>query len=220
MRLTSLESLRIEDCGVLQALPACVEQWTALQSLSLAFLPNFTELPPTVAALTNLHELVICICAIKELPALIGELTKLTTLRVMDCALIDVPWSIESLTALRDLRLDVITAAHPHCRAFTKLACSLPALRLLESLELHGLDEGDALAISRSQGLAPPLPCTKQLSHGIQHLLAGAGAPARGRRLGRQCYPVVLVCAAAQDGGVCQRSACATGRGVVGVVAE
>jgi len=167
MRLTSLESLRIEDCGVLQALPACVEQWTALQSLSLAFLPNFTELPPTVAALTNLHELVICICAIKELPALIGELTKLTTLRVMDCALIDVPWSIESLTALRDLRLDVITAAHPHCRAFTKLACSLPALRLLESLELHGLDEGDALAIARSLK-AWPLPYLVQRNYRME----------------------------------------------------
>jgi len=54
MRLTSLETLVIDGCDALIGLHACVEQWTELQSLSMRGLPNFTDLPATIAALTNL----------------------------------------------------------------------------------------------------------------------------------------------------------------------
>jgi len=68
-----------------------------------------------------------------------------------------VPSSIESLTKLRTLWLGTQAAAPQDGRAFKTLACALPALRLLQRLDLRWLCEDDVLALGHSLK-AWPLP--------------------------------------------------------------
>jgi len=94
---------------------------------------------------------------LSQLPACFGRLTTLTELVVVDSGLTDVPSSIEFLTLLRSLRLGMPDESRQDSRAFRALACSLPALRLLQRLGLHGIGMDDRVAVGRSLK-AWPLP--------------------------------------------------------------
>ena len=180
-RLTSLKTLHIQDCVALQELP-CFGRFTALQELTLKSLLSLAQLPASIGALAKLTKLVLndldqltrlptCfgqltalttlslsrLNELEELPVSIGALTALTTLYPYDCPLSDVPPSFESLTALRTLTFCMPEAEVQDGRAFKTLACSLPALQLLQHLNLRGLCEDDVLAIGRSLR-AWPLP--------------------------------------------------------------
>ena len=85
-----------------------------------------------------------------QLLASIGTLTTLTTLGLRYCALTDVPPSIESLTELHIIQLRIDPRIVQDGRVFKTLACSLPALRLLQHLDLGGLNDHDVQAIGRS----------------------------------------------------------------------
>jgi len=144
--------------SVLRKLPSSL---CDLQALKILTLMNFNELgalPASIGRLTSLETLRIRFCgALQELPESVGTMAKLRTLELYKCALTDVPSSIESLTALRSLTFGIPLAVRQDSRAVKTLAYSLPALRLLQHLNLHGLGEDNVLTIGRSLK-AWPLP--------------------------------------------------------------
>jgi len=179
--LTNLTTLDLNRILQLTQLPPCFGQLTSLTKLCLSGLLELEELPGSIKALTRMHTLqvrgcsklaslpasiVVALSALKKLslwnlrkltslPKSIGALTALTMLDLRGCALRDVPSSIELLTKLQVIRLWI--PAEVDGRAFKTLATLLPALRLLEHLDIGGLGEDDVLSIGRSLK-AWPLP--------------------------------------------------------------
>lgn len=174
--LTSLLTLTLSDCSLIKELPACLGQLTRLQTLTLRNLVGTTELPISTQSLTNLRELTIESCGIQELPS-ISAFTELTTLRIMYCTMLkNLPLSIEFLTALHTITLYLpgkyrlsppgapsIIRVHDSSVLKT-LAYVLPALRLLQHLDLSGLQDADVLAVGRSLKAWPP-PLLKDFGH-------------------------------------------------------
>ena len=179
--LTNLTTLNLNHIPQLTQLPPCFGQLTSLKRLCLSGLLELEELPGSVKALTRMHTLQVCGCSklaslpasilvelsalkklslwnlrkLTSLPKSIGAPSALTMLDLRGCALRDVPSSIELLTKLRVIRLWI--PAEVDGRAFKTLATLLPALRLLEHLDVGGLGEDDVLSIGRSLK-AWPLP--------------------------------------------------------------
>ena len=178
--MTALRHLTLGNLDELTRLPLSMRNFSGLCTLELCGCRGITELP-SIGSLLSLETLHINICALRELPASIavftalhtlelasfprlralptsiGALTALTKLTLCDCALTDVPSSIKSLTKLRTLALHVPAAARQDIRVFRTLAHALPALRLLQHLDLCGLGEDNVLALGRSLK-AWPLP--------------------------------------------------------------
>jgi len=157
--LTSLLTLTLSNSPLIKELPTCLGQLTTLRTLILRNLVGLTELPTCTQLLTNLRELAIESCGIEELTA-IGAFTKLTTLRIMYCtALKNLPPSIELLTALHTITLYLpgkyrvgppgVPRVH-NSSVLKTLASALPALRLLQHLDLSGIQDADVLAVGRS----------------------------------------------------------------------
>jgi len=117
----SLEAVYISNCVALKELPARVDALTGLHTLELVDLENLDTQPFPIF-----------------------ELTGLTELTLTNCGLKDVSVSIESLTNLRSLTISVPAAG------LSTLACALPALRLLQGLQINELDEDDVITIGRS----------------------------------------------------------------------
>ena len=155
-KLSDLRTLTLCGCNRIMELPSI----GSLLSLATLYIENcaLRELPTSITVLTSLHKLVLSsLPKLQALPACIGALTTLTELTVCDCGITDVPSSIESLTNLRTLWLGTQAAARQDGRAFKTLACALPALRLLQRLDLRWLCEDDVLALGHSLK-AWPLP--------------------------------------------------------------
>jgi len=198
--LAFLKILHIIECHALLDLPvsinvlktpASINALTVLHILTLHNLSEFKALPgpASIGALTVLHTLHLhCLLELKALLASIGKLITLSKLKVYQCGLTNVPLSIESLTSLRMLELSEGT--HQDSRVFKTLACALPALRLLQRLDLYGVLEDNVLALGRSLK-AWPLPLLELITSNwrdasevhmsFPELLGGAGAQATAR---------------------------------------
>jgi len=179
-RLTSLENLHIDSCFALQLLPSfddtppltsltlefccfrelpCFARLTLLRKLTLRSLREVTNVSMSIDTLTGLQELTIQECdGIDELQATLHEFTRLTTLVLKEKELCT---SAESLKRLCNI-------------TWTKLACSLPTLCLLQRLELYGghtigaMVEEDVCALGRSLRAWPLLFLDLTRTHSFQ----------------------------------------------------
>jgi len=143
-KLTSLRNLKLDTCNMISDLPSMCEMWS-LEAVYISNCVALKELPARVDALTGLHTLeLVDLENLDTQPFPIFELTGLTELTLTNCGLKDVSVSIESLTNLRSLTISVPAAG------LSTLACALPALRLLQGLQINELDEDDVITIGRS----------------------------------------------------------------------
>jgi len=130
--LSSLQTLNLDGCRGLAALPETVGALSSLQTLSLYRCSGLTVLPETIGALSSLQTLSLAYCSgLAALPEAIGALSSLRTLKLDKCiGLTALPEAIGALSSLQTLNLDM-------CIGLTVLPKAIGALSSLRKLSLN-----------------------------------------------------------------------------------
>jgi hypothetical protein len=135
--LTALDSLTIEFCGKLRALPRGIGELGSLTQLTLWSLDALQEMPDLIRLTATGSLKFECGTTLRALPRGIGELP-----------------CIEALTALQELELNVANYTQGG-RAFTALSRLLPCLQQLRIFRLQASDlddDGDAVFVALRAG--------------------------------------------------------------------
>jgi len=127
---TKLETISIEFCDDLTQVPESIRSLTSLQVLYIIGCPALGALPEWLGELCSLRDLEIRSDNLKMLPDAIQHLTSLESLQLICCrALVELPEGIGQLSALR--RLDI-----NGCSALQCLPQSIQHLTALQSLDI------------------------------------------------------------------------------------
>jgi len=153
--LTNLRLLTLDHCDGITDLPSMCKMWS-LEVLRICYCYALQNLPPRMDALTALRTLELTYLENHEngesLSSDILEHTSLTELTLTEIWLADASF-VESMTSLRKLTICVQVAG------ILTLACALPALRLLQYLELNtGMSSKDEIINICRSLKAWPLP--------------------------------------------------------------
>ena len=144
---TKLETLSIGYCDDLTQVPESIRSLTSLQRLHITSCPALGMLPKWLGELCSLrHLLVSWTRMIASLPQSIGHLTSLESLDLVYCgALAELPEGIGQLSALRRLIIQ-------GCPALQCLPQSIQRLTALQTLAIYACP---ALAMRYKQGVGP-----------------------------------------------------------------
>ena len=140
--LTNLRILTLDRCEGITDLPSMCKMWS-LETFRICYYDALQKLPPRMDALTVLRTLELTYLEnlenVESLSSSILEHTVLTELTLTEIWLADASF-VESMTSLRKLTICV------HVAGILTLACALPALRLLQYLELNtGMSSKDKI---------------------------------------------------------------------------
>jgi len=143
---TKLETISIEFCDDLTQVPESIRSLTSLQLLHIFRCPTLGALPEWLGELCSLRDLQIGCDNLKLLPDANQHLTSLESLALTWCrALAELPEGIGQLSALRRLHI-------AGCSALERLPQSIQHLTALQSLDIHYCP---ALASRYKQGVGP-----------------------------------------------------------------
>ena len=139
---TKLETISIEFCDDLTQVPESIRSLTSLQVLHIFRCPALGALPEWLGELCSLRDLEIRCDNLKMLPDAIQHLTSLESLALMCCrALAELPEGIGQLSALRRLHIDGL-----------RIRWKIQYLPALQSLVIY---DCPALASRYKQGVGP-----------------------------------------------------------------
>ncbi|RXH68969.1 hypothetical protein DVH24_031302 [Malus domestica] len=104
LNLTSLVTLKLNDCRELESLPNNISHMKSLEYLHVSGCSKLEKFPEISEVMKKLSELCLDGTAIKELPASILNLTSLVTLKLNDCRELErLPSSISHMKSLKHL---------------------------------------------------------------------------------------------------------------------
>ncbi|CAD6255044.1 unnamed protein product [Miscanthus lutarioriparius] len=172
--LTSLRSLKVDECSNIYILPELLGELRSLQELTIEDCDSLTSLPQSMGQLTSLQLLEINHCdALQQLPDCLGELCSLRKLKITNLpGLTCLPQSMCCLTtSLQEIKIHV-------CPGITSLPQGIEGLASLEKLSIvhctgfTSLSQGIKGLVSLEDLSVAYCPGIKSLPEGIKGLTA------------------------------------------------